>query len=89
MTGSPLTFISYRSLLRAGRYNRYIGLVLPGLAESHHTVHKGIKSMVLAHPDILTGIVNSSSLTDKNIAGLGHLTAEQLQSKSFAVFYEP
>ena len=62
MTGSPLTFISYRSLLRAGRYNRHIGLVLPGLAETHHTVYKSVKGMVLAHAYIAAGIVHCTSL---------------------------
>ena len=41
--------------------------------------------MVLAHTYILSGIVDCTSLTDEDIAGLGHLTAEQFQSKSFAV----
>lgn len=41
--------------------------------------------MILAHPHILAGIVDCTSLTDQNIAGLGHLAAEQLQSESFAM----
>ena len=41
--------------------------------------------MVLAHAYILTGIVYCSSLTDEDIAGLGHLATEQFESKSFAV----
>ena len=40
--------------------------------------------MVTAHPDVLTGIVNSASLTDQDVASLGYLTTKQFNAQAFA-----
>ena len=40
--------------------------------------------MVPSHSDIFAGIVNSASLTDKDVASLGKLTAKQFNAQAFA-----
>ena len=81
----PINSLSQVRLLGCRRQHGYEGLVLPGLAECNHSVHEGVQSMVRAHAYVLAGIVDCASLTDEDVAGLGHLAAEQFQSKSFAV----
>jgi hypothetical protein len=41
--------------------------------------------VVLAHTDILVGIVDGTALTDDDIAGLDDLATEFLESETFAM----
>ncbi len=41
--------------------------------------------MVFPHPDIFARVMNRSALPHDDIPGLGHLTAEQFDTQSFAL----
>lgn len=41
--------------------------------------------MIPSHPDILSGIVHSTALTDKDISGFHYLVSEFLETQSFAM----
>lgn len=57
--------------------------VLP-FRENYHAVNQRVDSVVLTHAHILAGVVYSATLTLDNVACLAVLTAENLNTKSFA-----
>ena len=66
------------------RDNRDVRLVLCLLAEFYLTVNEGVESVIPTHSDVETRVVNSTSLTDDDVARLYSLISEFLKTESFA-----
>ena len=66
------------------RHNRNVGLVLTSLVELHNTIAESEKGMVLTHANILARIVDSTALTDDDVAGDARLTAKDFHAQTFA-----
>ena len=49
------------------------------------TVHQCVESVVFAHTDVLVGIVDSTPLTDNDVAGFNDLAAELLEAETLAM----
>ena len=64
--------------------NTYIALTRSLLCEDNYTINKCEEGVVLAHTYVLTWIVNSTALTNDDVACLCELTTEKLQAESFA-----
>lgn len=62
----------YQSVLGRYRNKRTVSC----FAENHHTVDQCEKGMVFADTYIFTGMMNGSSLTNKNVACFGELSAK-------------
>ena len=54
--------------------------VFAAFVEFHHTVDQSIERIVLAHSDILSGIVDGATLTHDDVAGDALLTTENLHA---------
>ncbi len=54
--------------------------VFVGLFEFDDTVTKGEQGVVFTHTDVLARVVDSTSLADDDVASLGELTTEDLQT---------
>ena len=57
--------------------------VLP-FREYYYTVEQSVDGVVLAHAHVLTRVVHCATLTLDDVAGFAILTAENLNSESFA-----
>ena len=79
-----LSFLEFFRLLANGSY-LHEGFAVCFLVEANGTIYECKESVVLAHTHVLTGIVNSTPLTDENVACLCKLTAEQFNAESFAL----
>ena len=53
--------------------------------EAYGTIYECEESVVFTHTHVLTGIVNSTPLTDENVACFCKFTAEQFYAESFAL----
>lgn len=67
-------------LLLRGRNDRHVRSVFVGSLEFDDTVTEGEKGMVFTHTDILARVVDGASLADDDVASLGKLTTEDLQT---------
>jgi len=67
------------------RDDRNVGFVSFLLGELYSTIHESIKGVVLAHTDVAVGIVDSTPLTDDNIAGLYDLATKLLETQALAL----
>ena len=67
-------------LLLRGRNDRNVRSVFIGSLEFDNTVAQGEEGVVFTHSHVLTRIVNGTSLADDNVASLGELTTEDLQT---------
>ena len=67
------------------RSNAYIALAGCLLSEDNYTINKCEEGVVLAHTNILTGVVYRTTLADDDVAGLSELTTEQLDTESLAL----
>ena len=63
----------------------YVRLTRSLLAEYHCTVYQREEGVILTHTYILTWIVNSTTLTNDNVACLSYLTTIKLNAESFAL----
>lgn len=75
---APSFFSICKSLL-GGDYAD-VAAVLTAFVELHYAVDEGVKSVVLAHTDILAGVVGGAALADNNVAGDALLTAKNLDA---------
>ena len=73
-------FILFCWCVLLGGDNADKGTILTAFVELHHTVDEGVERMVLAHTDILAGIVGRTALADDDVAGDALLTAENLNA---------
>ena len=71
-------------LVLEGNYGD-VGFVVSLAGEFHGAVNKGIEGVVLSHAYVEVGVVDGASLADDDVAGLNDLTAEFLESESFAM----
>ena len=55
------------------------------LSEDNYTINKCEEGVILTHTYILTWIVNSTTLTNDNVACLSYLTTIKLNAESFAL----
>ena len=55
------------------------------LVEAYGTINECEEGVVFTHTYVLTRIVNSTPLTDENVASFCKLTAEQFYAESFAL----
>lgn len=62
-----------------------IGATLALLAERHRAVYQSEQGVVLAHTYVLAGVVNSTSLTNDDVASLSELTTEKFYTESLAL----
>ncbi len=76
-------FSCNRYLLFSGRH-RDIRFVVPFLFEYYLPVNEGKESVILADPDVFTGVVCGSALAYYNAAGFYCLPSEELDTKPFA-----
>ena len=60
--------------------NRYDAAVAVSAVEGNNAVFERIERVVLAHADILAGIVNRTALTDDDVTGDALLTAPDLNA---------
>ena len=67
------------------RSNAYIALAGCLLSEDNYTINKCEEGVVLAHTNILTWVVNSTALTNDDVACLRYLTTIKLYAESFAL----
>ena len=56
------------------------GAVLAAFVELHHAIDEGVESVVLAHADVLAGVVDGAALADDDVAGDAFLTAKNLNA---------
>ena len=63
----------------------HIGLVAQFLLESDNAIHEREQGVVFTHTYVLTRIVDSTSLTDEDIAGFANLATEQFDAQTFAL----
>ena len=54
--------------------------VLTAFVELHDAVDEGVEGVILAHADVLAGVVDRAALTDDDVAGDALLTAENLNA---------
>ena len=54
------------------------------LGEYYYTVDESEESVVLTHTHVETGMVNGATLTLEDVTGFAMLTAENLNTESFA-----
>ena len=80
---SPLLFLCFAELSQ--RLNAYIRAVVTLLCEHSCTVNQCEEGVILTHTHILTCVVNSTTLTNDDVACLRKLTTEKLQTESFAL----
>ena len=82
---SPLS-LSYKSrVLVLKREYRNVRFVVSLLAEAYLTVNKSVKSVILTHTHVQTWVVDSTSLTNEDVASLYCLITEFLDTESFAM----
>ena len=62
----------------------HIGFVALLLLKFHDAVALGLQGVILAHDDVLTGIVLRAALTDDDVASDSGLSTEKFHSESFA-----
>ena len=67
-------------LLLRGRNDRHVRSVFVGSLEFDNAVAQGEQGVILAHTDILAGVVDGASLADDDVASLGELTTKDLQT---------
>ena len=71
---------SGKSLLLLRRNHGDVRSVLVGFLELDNAVAQGEQGVVLAHTDILAGVVDGASLADDNVTSFGNLATEDLQT---------
>lgn len=76
--------MSNRQVSRLGGCHVDEAATLLSGGEHYGAVNEGIKSVVLAHTHVFTGVVNCSTLTFDDVACFSKLTAENLDAESFA-----
>ena len=81
---SSIFVIKSRVLVLKREY-RDIRFIVCLLAEAYLTVNKSVKSVILTHSNIQTWVVNSTSLTNENVASLYCLITKLLDTESFAM----
>ena len=81
---SSIFVIKSRVLVLKREY-RDIRFVICLLAEAYLTVNKSVKSVILTHTYIQTWVMNSTSLTNENVASLYCLITKLLDTESFAM----
>ena len=54
-------------------------------SEENCTVNESVECVVLAHANILTGVVNCTTLTFEDVTCFSVLTAKNLNAESFAL----
>ena len=59
--------------------------MVPALAEFHHAIGQGEQREVLAHTDILAGMIDRAALTDDDVTSDGGLTTEYLYTKTLTL----
>ncbi len=67
------------------RLNAYIRAIITLLSENYCTINQCEEGVILTHTYILTCVVNSTTLTNDDVACLSKLTTEKLQTESFAL----
>ena len=74
----------HRELLCDGYYF-YVRFARSLLNELYSSVYQCKQSVILTHTHVLAGVVNSSSLTNDDVASLSELTTKKFYSESFAL----
>ena len=67
------------------RLNAYIRAVVSLLSEDYRTINESEEGVILTHTYVLTWIVNSTALTNDDVACLRYLTTIKLYAESFAL----
>ena len=67
------------------RLNAYVRTIVTLLCEDYCSIYQCEEGVVLTHTYILTCVVNSTTLTNDDVACLSKLTTEKLQTESFAL----
>ena len=81
---SGLLFVFDGSLLGQRRYaDERLALTL--LAERYRTVYQCEEGVILTHTHVLAGVVDSTSLTNDDVASLSELTTEKFYAESLAL----
>jgi hypothetical protein len=57
-----------------------VGTILATFFELNGSVDKSVEGMVLAHTNVLTGVVDGATLTDDDVTGDTMLTAEDFNA---------
>ena len=63
-----------------GGNNADVAAVLAAFVEFHHAVDESVERVVLAHADVLAGVVGCAALADDDVAGDAFLTAKNLNA---------
>ncbi len=71
--------------LLSKRHYAYVGLALALLAERYRSIYKCEEGVILTHTHVLTGVVDSTSLTNDDVASLSELTTEKFYAESLAL----
>lgn len=79
--GVSLTSPELRLVERSNAYERFARSLL---REDYRAVYQCEQSVVFTDTHVLTRIVNSTALTDDDVACLSELTTEKFDSESFA-----
>lgn len=66
--------------LRFCRDDRYVTSVFTTYFELYSSIYQGVKSVVAAHPDVLTRMELCTSLTNDDVACLANFTTEFLNA---------
>lgn len=74
----------WRLCLCLGRLNVDELAAFFAFSEDNNTVDEGEESVVLAHANVETGMVNGATLTLDDVTGFAVLTTENLHTESFA-----
>ena len=73
-----------RLLRRPGDYGN-VGAVICLSAELHHSVTEGVQRVIIADPNICSGIVLGASLTNNDVSRFGFLASENLDPEAFTM----